>query len=148
VYVPCKKFYWRRAPDHFKDKGAITKVFDGIDPTDICQGKIANCYFLASIAGLAEDPPEIAHKKIGLRILDNIKVKDFNKVGCYCIEMTVDGEPLEIVIDDWFPFYIDKNGEEQFCFAKNKAGETDDGEGEMWVQLMEKAWAKVCGSYE
>jgi hypothetical protein len=62
-----------------------TKVFDGIDPTDICQGKIANTYFLASVAGLAEDPPEIAHKKIGLRILDNILVKEVNDAGCYCI---------------------------------------------------------------
>jgi len=33
-------------------------VFDGIDPTDIVQGKIADCYFLAALAGLAEDEPE------------------------------------------------------------------------------------------
>ena len=123
-------------------------VYDGIDPTDIVQGKIANCYFLAAVAGLAEDPPEIAHKKIGLRILDNILVKEANKAGCYAIAMTVDGEKIEVTIDDWFPFYRDKNGVEQFCFARNKAGELDDGEGEMWVMLFEKAWAKVCGSYE
>ena len=62
--------------------------------------------------------------------------------------MNVDGEPLVVVVDDWFPFYRDKDGVEKFCFAKNKAGELKDGEGEMWVQLVEKAWAKVCGSYE
>jgi hypothetical protein len=87
-------------------------VFDGIDPTDIVQGKIANCYFLAAVSGLAEDPPEIAHKKIGLRILDNFKTKNVNEAGCYCINMTVDGESIDVVVDDWFPFYIDSNGEE------------------------------------
>lgn len=62
--------------------------------------------------------------------------------------MNVDGERLDVVVDDWFPFYKDKTGTEKFCFARNKAGELSDGEGEMWVQLIEKAWAKVCGSYE
>jgi hypothetical protein len=47
--------------------------------------------------------------------------------------MTVDGEPIDIVIDDWFPFYMDKQGKEKFCFAKSKEGETDDGDGEIWV---------------
>ena len=62
--------------------------------------------------------------------------------------MTVDGEPVTVVIDDWFPFYKTKNMEEKFAFARDKQGELKDGEGEIWVQLMEKAWAKVCGSYE
>lgn len=62
--------------------------------------------------------------------------------------MTVDGEPLTVVIDDWFPFYKTKQMKEKFAFSRNKASELDDGEGEIWVQLMEKAWAKVCGSYE
>jgi hypothetical protein len=47
--------------------------------------------------------------------------------------MTVDGEERAVVVDDWFPFYLDKDGTERFCFARNKAGELSDGEGEMWV---------------
>jgi hypothetical protein len=64
------------------------------------------------LAGLAEDPPTKAHFKIGTRILDNILVKEYNEAGCYAIRMTVDGEPLDIVIDDWFPFYMDNKGDE------------------------------------
>lgn len=47
------------------------EVFDGIDPTDIVQGKIADCYFLAALAGLAED---LDGGKNGLRIRDNFLV--------------------------------------------------------------------------
>ena len=147
-YEKGVKFYWRRASDHFADQGCKTLVFDGIDPTDIVQGRLANCYFLAALAGLAEDEPAKAHLKLGERIRDNYLTQTTNKAGCYAISMCVDGEPLTIVVDDWFPFYKDKHGVEKFCFARNKAGELADGEGEMWVQLIEKAWAKVCGSYE
>lgn len=147
-YEAGRRFYWRRATDHFKDHGCVTLVFDGIDPTDIVQGKHANCYFLAALAGLAEDAPHKAHLQLGERIRDNYLVTETNTAGCYAIEMAVDGEPLVVVVDDWFPFYLDKDGVEQFCFSRNKAGELKDGEGEMWVQLIEKAWAKVCGSYE
>ena len=106
---------------------------DGIDPTDIVQGKLANCYFLAALAGLAEDPPHKAHLKIGERIVDNILVTEYNTAGCYAIQMTVDGEPLVVVIDDWFPFYKTKQMTEKFAFSRNKATELADGEGEIWV---------------
>ena len=64
------------------------------------------------MAVLAEDPPEIAHKKYGLIIRDNFLTRDVNAAGVYCVKMTVDGEPLEVVVDDWFPFYRDKQGVE------------------------------------
>jgi hypothetical protein len=32
----------------------------------------------------------------------------------------VDGEDVTVVVDDWFPFYLDKDGNEKFCFARNK----------------------------
>lgn len=147
-YKKGLKFYWRRASDHFKDQGCKTLVFDGIDPTDIVQGRLANCYFLAALAGLAEDAPEKAHLKLGERVRDNYLTQKTNKAGCYAIRMNVDGEPLTVVVDDWFPFYKNKAGKEMFCFSRNKDNELADGEGEMWVQLIEKAWAKVCGSYE
>ena len=87
-------------------------VFDGIDPTDIVQGKIADCYFLAALAGLAEDEPEKIKYALGERIRDNFLVQKANKAGCYAIKMTVDGEDLVVVVDDWFPFYVNKEGNE------------------------------------
>lgn len=117
---------------------------------------MADCYFLAALAGLAED--EVGEKQmmqLGERVRDNFLINKFNEFGIYCMEFYVDGEPTEIVVDDWFPFYVDKQGVEQFCFAKSKIEKdkdgrviNDDGTGEFWVQIMEKCWAKICGSYE
>jgi len=66
-----------------------------------------------------------------------------NKAGCYAMKFVVDGQPRTVVVDDYFPFMINRQGKEMFAFAKSKWGEN-----EIWVQLIEKAWAKICGSYE
>ena len=100
---------------------------------------------MAALAGLAEDPPEIAHLRKGTRVSDNFLVHEVNEAGCYAVRMVVNGEELIVVVDDWFPFYIDHNGDEKFCFSQSKISE---GKGEIWVQILEKAWAKVCGSFE
>jgi len=55
----------------------------------------------------------------------------------------VDGQLRTVTVDDYFPFIYTKAGKEVFAFAKCK-----HGENELWVQLIEKAWAKLCGSYE
>ena len=47
------------------------------------------------------------------------------------------------MIDDYFPCTYNKAGHEVFAFCKGKGGEN-----EIWVQILEKAWAKLCGSYE
>lgn len=64
---------------------------------------------------------------MGERIRDNFLVNKINAAGCYAVQMAVDGEPLVIVVDDWFPFYRNNSGNEVFAFAKNKKGELKDG---------------------
>lgn len=101
-----------------------------------------------------------------MRVRDNFLTQKKNESGCYCVEFVIDGEPIEVIVDEWFPFYMDSKGKEQFAFARNKddseKGKMDEEEererrelkipleekGEIWVQLLEKAWAKICGSYE
>ena len=51
--------------------------------------------------------------------------------------MFKNGEPQTIVIDDYFP--CDSDNEP--CFSKANGNE-------LWVMLLEKAWAKIHGSYE
>jgi hypothetical protein len=73
---------------------------------------MADCYFLAALAGLAEDEEEKAHLQLGTRIRNNFLTDEYNEAGCYAVEFYVDGQALEVVVDEWFPFYRDKQGVE------------------------------------
>ena len=65
------------------------------------------------------------------------KSKEVNPYGVYCISLCNDGELVDLIIDDYIPFDNKKNME---CFSKGN-------EGTVWVQLLEKAFAKLYGSY-
>ncbi len=53
--------------------------------------------------------------------------------------MFICGEKKVVVVDDRFPFCKAKN---DWAFSRTSAGK------EIWVLLLEKAWAKVFGSYQ
>lgn len=55
----------------------------------------------------------------------------------------VNGNPTVVVVDDYLPFKKNKAMDDALAFAKSSKGEN-----ELWMMLIEKAWAKVCGSYE
>jgi calpain-15 len=58
-----------------------------------------------------------------------------NEFGIYGVNICKNGQWTDIVIDDWIPV---KNGKPVFSRAKGS---------ELWVLLLEKAWAKLHGSY-
>eukprot|EP01034_Spumella_vulgaris_P035448 gene35448-43707_t len=93
---------------HLKDAEALNfpsgdyHVFhNGIDPSDIRQGALGDCWFLCAIAAMTEFP----------ELVENLfPVHDVNEAGG--------------------PIYSRCNG------------------NELWVLLLEKAYSKLCGSYE
>ena len=61
------------------------------------------------------------------------------KIGCYAVNVWIDGQPRQIVLDDKFPY--DQYDEQwAFCRSSNK--------NEIWLLLLEKVWSKVYGSYQ
>jgi calpain-15 len=50
----------------------------------------------------------------------------------------INGEPVTVVVDDYFPFC---NHKDQWAFSRANSNE-------LWVLLLEKAWAKIFGSYQ
>ena len=122
-----KNVIWKRESDISDFPDIFPK--NGILAQDIVYGKYTNENFLSAIGALAEFP----------KIIKNLFISDKkNKNGIYGLKICKDGFLQEIVIDDYFP--VNKE-DDTYCFTHSK----DDS---LWVQIIEKAYAKSYGSYE
>jgi len=128
-YQLFKDAIWRRPPEIMNCNYDEIKVFDSIDVNDIAQGILGNCYFLASLSGLAEEPQ---------RVKPIIQKSEINKNGKYGVRFYVRGVPTVITVDDRFPCFNYSPYEPLFSKPKGK---------ELWAILIEKAWAKLFKSY-
>jgi calpain-15 len=99
-----------------------------IKPENIKQGSIGNCYFITAISSLASLP----------NILEDVFItKETNEAGIYAMRFFLNGLPRIVVVDDYLPVRADGSQ----AFAKSTYSD------ECWISLLEKAWAKLHGSY-
>ena len=73
-------------------------------------------------------------------IANLFKTKEMNKDGFYEIIFMIDGKPQIVIVDDFIPVRLSRSNKPKCCFAKPH-------ENEIWVILLEKAWAKINGGY-
>ena len=121
---------WRR-PEEVYGKFNYC-VFARVEANDVTQGELGDCYFLAALSALAENPH---------RIKNLFHTKTVTTSGAYAVRLFVNGEPNDVVVDDYFPY--DPRPEKDCWFFSR-----DTTENEIWVQILEKAYAKMFGSYE
>ena len=145
-------YQWFRVGEYFGEEPFC--LFDTIEPEDVKQGNLDNCELMATLSGLAErdmmeeaSAPTAGTKgkpgKRGKTVRELFLVQEVNDAGCYALRLFVDGLPRVVVVDDYLPFKTDKHGDLKLAFAKSSKHSN-----ELWMMLVEKAWAKVCGSYE
>ncbi|KAJ7955438.1 calpain-type cysteine protease DEK1 [Quillaja saponaria] len=104
-------------------------LFSGaVNPSDVCQGRLGDCWFLSAVAVLTEVS----------RISEVIITPEYNEEGIYTVRFCVQGDWVPVVVDDWVP--CESPGKP--AFATSKKG------NELWVSILEKAYAKLHGSYE
>ena len=96
---------------------------------NIHQGALGDCYYLSSLAAVAEVPK---------RIQNIFLTPTYNKAGIFAVTVYVRGKPIQVVVDDQLPFYYGSN----LIFDHVQAGEG------IWAAILEKAWAKVNGNYD
>jgi calpain-15 len=76
---------WKRLPDiaSLRDSnGDMNIFFEEIEPNDIQQGELGDCYFLSSLAAIAEEPERIRSMFLNL---------EANEAGVYGAFMCKNG---------------------------------------------------------
>lgn len=103
-------------------------IFHGkVEPRDIKQGYLGDCYFLAGLAALAERPD---------RIYNLFLLQELNQCNYFSVKLLYKGKWVTVDMDEYVPFLY------------GKPAFTKANDNELWVVLLEKAWAKLYTSYK
>ncbi|XP_005368030.1 calpain-13 [Microtus ochrogaster] len=122
------KLEWKRPQDLSDDPPHF--ILEGASRFDIQQGRAGDCWFLAALGSLTQNPQCL--QKI---LMDQSYSHQY--AGIFRFRFWQCGQWMEVVVDDRLPV-IDKN----FLFVRPRRGNQ-----EFWPCLMEKAYAKLLGSY-
>jgi len=125
-YPDTSHFVFKRPKQIWGKKYALFK--DEIEPNDVKQGEIGNCYLVSVLASLARRPELIERL---------FKTRSVNNDGFYEI------------------YYFEKNGEKRIMFLDDHLLRVGDQKffsaqpngQELWVLLLEKCYAKYEGGY-
>ncbi|XP_056101636.1 calpain-1 catalytic subunit-like [Rhinichthys klamathensis goyatoka] len=119
---------WIRPTKLYSDKAEF--IVDTVSRFDYAQGNIGNCWFLASVGALT------FQNKLLQKVFPDGQSFSHNYTGLFHFRFWRFGKWYDVVIDDKLPTINRK-----LIFVKSKTY------NEFWPALLEKAYAKVCGSY-
>ncbi|XP_053568514.1 calpain-8-like [Bombina bombina] len=128
----AKDVTWLR-PSEIKPKPQF--IVDGANRVDVCQGSVADCWFLSSVASLTMN-----EEFLSLVVPENQSFQT-DYAGIFHFKLWQYGEWLDVVVDDRLPTKKELN-QQNLMFVKSGT------ENEFWSALLEKAYAKLNGSYE
>ena len=113
------------------EEGQRMHLFEGkIEPADLCQGAVGDCWLVAAMASLAEHPGAIRNCFLNWEYSDRgkyrVRLWD-GRAGKWCI----------VTVDDRIPV---RKGTKEAKYMKPNGNE-------LWAAILEKAFAKFCGGY-
>lgn len=126
---------WLRATEIRNSKPGTRLFTSDLVVSEIAQGQLGNCWLISALGCLAEHPVAISRLFV---------TKEWNPTGKYCI-ILFDGQQrkwVKIRIDDYIP--CDRKKWEN---TREAIPAFANGGEQLWVMLIEKAFAKFCGSY-
>mmetsp|Transcript_20213 Transcript_20213/g.33384 ORF Transcript_20213/g.33384 Transcript_20213/m.33384 type:complete len:802 (+) Transcript_20213:69-2474(+) len=127
---------WMPLPGLRGAAGADWQLFRGAPQADdVQQGELGNCWFISALAVLAE-----FQSGRFVRMLFPLQ-KEVSASGAYMVRFCLGGRWRDIIIDDTLPCIGGKGYYTQLAYCSTSRLQ-------LWASLVEKAFAKVCGSYE
>ncbi len=114
------------------EKSAGTLFVDGITPGDVKQGALGDCFMVAALVTIAD----VRSSAIQAMIVDNGTVNGSRTWGVRMYD--AEGKANWVTVNDMLP--VGAAGSAQLVFGGNP---TADLNGEIWVPLLEKAYAQA-----
>lgn len=137
-YFTSNKIEWKRIDEVYK-----TPLFDEsrIGIGYMMQGGIGDCYFIAALIRIAKEP-QLVRKLFDTECNDILGLEEDSidlKCGAAVVLFHAFGQTTPVVIDTLIPFYTKTNTP---IFSRPKTPDASP-----WFCLVEKAYAKLNGSY-
>ncbi|XP_027136082.1 calpain-12 [Larimichthys crocea] len=124
---PKKEIKWQR-PKEISENAVFVEGTTGT--TDICQGQLGNCWLLAALSCLTMHPTQF------VKVVPPNQSLSKPYAGIFYFRFWQYGEWVEVVVDDRLPV---REGRLLFSYSHTR--------NEYWSALVEKAYAKLVGSY-